>query len=169
MVARKTLPALSSTFVAPPEPARLELDELWSLVLPINIGSGSRCAARHGKSWRLPQATAAPRLGQNSGSGFPPLFAPVTAALTVGKPLKKCCPTSSLRPVGKQPDKPRTSSAGTTRYDNAGRVLCARPCPFPNRRRGTSYVCDSFSIATISRLSPPTEPLPASEGLRHCC
>ena len=33
MVARKTLPALSSTFVAPPEPARLELDELWSLVL----------------------------------------------------------------------------------------------------------------------------------------
>ena len=33
MVARKTLPALSATFVAPPEPARWELAELWSFVL----------------------------------------------------------------------------------------------------------------------------------------
>ena len=33
MVARKTLPALSATFVAPPEPPRWELAEWWSLVL----------------------------------------------------------------------------------------------------------------------------------------
>ena len=79
MVARKTLPALSSTFVAPPEPARLELDELWSLVLK-----------KANKYWvwialcRPTRQVVASATGDRSATTWPKLWERIPAAFRTG-------------------------------------------------------------------------------------
>ena len=110
----------------------------------------------------MPQATAAPPLVKSSGRGFRSPSARGIAAQTFGQLIKKSCPTSSTRRVGKRLGKRPTSSVGITPYDNGWPDSCVRPCRFPSRKRCTSFVCDFFFIATISRLPPPAEPLPGN-------
>lgn len=96
----------------------------------------------------------------NCGSAFRRPFVPGIAFQTFGKRTKKSCPTNSTPRVAKSLGRRHTLSVGIIPYDNGWRASCARPCHFPSQRTCTSFVCDSFYTATISRLPLLIEPLP---------
>jgi len=125
-----------------------------------NVGCGSRCAVRHGKSWLMSSATAASKLVASSGQQSRRPIKQVIATRISGKLTTRSFLTSNTRPVARIPGRRLMSSDGTTPCVSGWVASYARVCRFLNLRRCMRFVCDCFYIVTISRLSHPVEPLP---------